>query len=103
MLVANQQEINLGNVQLNKSHNFKFVLKNTSDKEIKINKIVVGCNSCTIASMNSNTVAPGQSADLNVVFTPNSTGLNSKSITVFHTVNGSPVNYSLKFKAQVDG
>lgn len=98
MLVANQQTIELGSLQISQPHKFSYILKNTSDsKTVKIKKLTVGCGSCTQASTTKTEVSPGESAKIEVVFTPNSTGLQSKTITVW--TDGGEI--ALSFKAKV--
>lgn len=103
MLKVNQQEIKLGTVKLKQDTKFKFVLTNTSEAPVAIAKIVLGCQACTRASVAKVLLASNESVDLNVVFTPNSTGLAAKEITVRAvTPEGKPLEpLSLKFTAQV--
>jgi hypothetical protein len=105
MLVANQPEMQLGTLQFGAPHSFKYVLTNNSDTaNINIVKLVVGCGSCTTAKMDKNTLAPHESADVDVVFTPGSTGLQNKNISIAYNMSGNVMPaLILKFKATVNG
>lgn len=97
MFTVNQQEINLGSLKLSVPHSFKYILKNTGDKPLRIKQITLGCNACTTASMSKSLLQAGESADLNAIFTPGSKGLALKSITVQSEEN----TLELKFRAKV--
>lgn len=98
MLTVNQQEINLGKLKLSIPHYFKYVLKNESSSQpIKVKKLVLGCDKCTTASMQKSTLAPGESIDLNVIFTPGAKGLALKTIDIETDHN----HIGLKFRATI--
>jgi len=98
MLVAKNQEINLGNLKYGVPHKFSFILTNEGSTDILINSVQVGCSSCTTASLTSSKIKPKEETKVNVVFTPGSTGINNKSISVLY--NKSVLK--LKFKAVVN-
>lgn len=103
MLVANNEEINLGNLPFGRGFNFKYVITNSGDKVINLKTITVGCGSCTKAYANKNVLAAGESGEIFVTFTPGSTGIQTKQITVTYTFGDiKPTNLVLKFKAMVD-
>lgn len=102
MLLANQQLLSLGKLKTGFPHKFKFVLSNKStDKTDNITNITVGCGSCTQASCDKTEVAPGESTDINVVFTPSSTGVQLKSVTVQYKEGSNTGSLTLKFSAEV--
>jgi hypothetical protein len=104
MLTATQSEINLGHLKFGEPYNFHYTLKNVSDQEITITRLIVGCSACTTAHVTNPIVAPGGTVDVSATFTPGSTGLNSKSIDVAYTSGGKVAPaMKLKFKAIVDG
>jgi len=82
MLVAIDTVKNLGKVKKGKSYSFKFTLKNNSENTITIDRIAVGCGSCTKASTSKMKISPGDISDINVVFTPGSTGSQQKFVDV---------------------
>lgn len=98
MLVANQQNINLGTIQQGKPYSFRYEITNTSNDKLAITNIVVGCGSCTTASSPVSELEPGAKTDVNVIFTPASTGLQVKKITINYGVHQ---NLELGFTAQV--
>lgn len=98
MLVANQQNINLGKIEQGKPHSFVYEITNTSNDRLAITNIVVGCGSCTTASSPVNELGPGEKTNVNVVFTPASTGLQLKKITVNYGIHQ---DLELGFTAQV--
>ena len=99
MLVAKNQEINLGTLRLGVAHHFQYELENKSAKDIYVDKIILGCHACTSASIRSNKIAPNETGTIEVTFTPGSTGNNSKSISI---VYGGTNVLKLKFKALVN-
>lgn len=98
MLVANQQMITLGKIRKGSPMRFKFTVTNTSDISVHIQNLSVGCGSCTQASTEKTLVEPNGKTDINVVFTPNSTGGQIKSVTVNTKEFG---NIILKFSSEV--
>jgi hypothetical protein len=82
MLVANEPIKNLGKVKFGKPHAFTFCVQNIGNGIIEITKIQVGCGSCTTAHVKNTHLRSGESTDINVVFTPGSTGEQKKFITV---------------------
>jgi hypothetical protein len=97
MLTTNQPLISLGRIKIGIPNNFKFRLTNTDSKPVVIESITVGCGSCTQASTDKVLVESSGTTNINVTFTPNSTGSQLKSITV-HYKGG---KLSLKFSAEV--
>ena len=84
MLNVNQRDIDLGNLKFGVPHQFKYVITNDYNKKVIINRLVLGCKSCTVATTEKNILEPGESTNINVVFTPGSTGINSKKISIAH-------------------
>lgn len=82
MLVAKDNPKNLGKVKFGKPHSFTFCLENNGNQTITVDKLVVGCNSCTKASLKKTIIRPSESVLLDVVFTPGSLGDQKKFITV---------------------
>jgi hypothetical protein len=99
MLVADNQEKDLGTLKFGKAHNFTYNLTNNSTSSVQITKLVKGCGSCTKASINHSSISPNSNAIINVEFTPGSTGINKKTIQVLYNDNQ---NLTLSFKAFVE-
>ena len=97
MLRVNQQMIDLGKIPNGTPKSFKYTLTNTHTKPVNVTSLRVGCGSCTTASVDNSVIQPGESATVNVTFTPNSSGTQIKSVTV-NTTDG---NLTLKFSAEV--
>ena len=98
MLVAKKQEIDLGTLPFGKPHSFNFEVTNTGKEDITITKVVLGCSACTQADIENHFLKPKDSTNVKVIFTPGSTGINNKSISLGY---GSTV-LKLKFKAIVN-
>jgi hypothetical protein len=94
MLTTNQQQINLGRVRNGEPRKMKFALINSGENPVKIESLMVGCGKCTVASMDQQTVSPGETASLNVTFTPDSTGNQVKNVTVKFTGGALTVKFS---------
>jgi len=102
MLIANQQEIYLGDLKFGSPYSFKFIVKNASSQPIKINKLVVGCGSCTTAATTKSNLLPGETSNIDVTFTPGSTGAQSKNVSVDYSEGDAHMPaLILKFRAQV--
>ncbi len=99
MITVNQQKIELGTLKFGVSHSFDYSLSNLTSEVITINKLTLGCNSCTKASVSKSTINPGETIQLNVTFTPGSTGNQLKAIDVKYDTNK---HLDLKFTAKVD-
>lgn len=82
MLVAQEPTKSLGKVKFGKPTNFSYCLENTGDRTIEINKLIVGCNSCTKAYTKKTSLKSGESTTIEVTFTPGSLGEQKKWITV---------------------
>lgn len=103
MLIANKEELDLGTLKFGVPYSFKYVLTNNSEESITITKLILGCNSCTKAYCERSVVGPHESTDINVTFTPGSTGMNLKKISVQYTSGGKLMRgLELKFKAKIN-
>lgn len=102
MLTINTQKLELGNIKYGAPHSFTFNMKNTSTSEIRITKLSVGCTSCTVASTQDSILSPNQEGVIDVIYTPGSTGITPKNISVNYTEGGSVMPaINLKFIANV--
>ncbi len=101
MLQPNQEQLDLGTLKFGVPHNFTYTLTNTSDKVVNIDKVHVGCASCTTVSLNKTKASPGEDILINGVFTPGSTGINMKNVSIDYIINDIPLHLPLKFKANV--
>lgn len=98
MLTAKEQEIDLGTLPFGKPKVFSYELTNKGTEQVHVTKISVGCHACTKAEMPNPVVKPGETALLNVIFTPGSTGINKKAVSLQY---GKTV-LKLKFKSIVN-
>lgn len=98
MLTAKEQEIDLGTLPFGKPKVFSYELTNKGNETVRITKISVGCHACTKAEMPKPIVEPGETVLLNVTFTPGSTGVNRKAVSLQY---GKTV-LKLKFKSIVN-
>jgi hypothetical protein len=99
MLQPNQHLISLGDLKYGQPYSFKYSLKNASEQPITVNRVMVGCGSCTTANIHKLSISPGEETDLDVVFTPGSTGIQRKGITIQYNDTDSVV---LNFTASVN-
>lgn len=104
MLTAFKEEINLGNIRFGQPYDFVYEVENDSNEEIRVQKVVLSCGSCTKASINKQKIEPKGSAMVNATFTPGSTGVQSKKISVvYKDSQEQQKTLDLKFKATVSG
>lgn len=102
MLIVNQQEITLGSLKFGKAYTFKYHLINPEESSIVIKKAIAGCNSCTTTSFSTSPITKDKGSELTVIFTPGSTGIQSKSINLIYEEDGKvQPQLLLKFKATV--
>ncbi len=102
MLQAANNDVNLGEVKMEKEYKFKYIVTNISQKAVQINKLTLSCGSCTKASTDKTLLAPNQSTVVSIVFTPNSTGINKKRISIDYTTGTAHSDpYILSFSATV--
>ncbi len=103
MLVVNQPDMMLGVLNYGKTHNFKYTIKNTFQDTLTIDKLVLGCGSCTKASVEKSVLEKGEETTINVAFTPGSTGINKKFINIAYSVGkGKHGTLTVTFKANVN-
>lgn len=88
MLIATKPVIDLGKLRYGKKYSFIYTLLNDGEKNISVEKLVIGCSSCTSARINNTLIEKGENGYLEVDFTPGSTGLQSKKITVIYREEG---------------
>ena len=82
MLVTKESIKELNRIKYGKPVSFTYRVKNETGTPLEINKLIVGCGSCTKATTNKTNLAPDEEIDINVVFTPGSTGPQKKHVTV---------------------
>lgn len=83
MLTLSENNKNLGNLRLQQPKTFSVKILNNTDKDIKITEIKTGCGSCTSANVDGKSFVPAKSfVNLNIIFTPKSTGINRKTVTI---------------------
>lgn len=82
MLIPKEVLRDLGRLPQKKKANFSLEIMNEGDTPIEVEKITVGCGSCTVASMNTKIVRPRGSEYIQVAFTPATTGTHKKYINV---------------------
>jgi len=102
MLTADQQSINLGNLPYGIPYSFKFILTNRHSEPVTIVSLQAGCASCTTAVASKSVVSPYDTVDVNITFTPGSTGANKKYINIFYSKGGVAMpQYEVNFTAAV--
>lgn len=82
MLTATEPTKNLGSLKFGSPYDFQYEIVNSTDKMIQVDKVIVGCGSCTTASLHNKFIKPGDSAVLKATFTPGSTGNQLKTIQI---------------------
>lgn len=90
--------LNLGTLKFGKPHNFDIVVKNGGNNPVIINKISVGCTSCTKAKMSKSTIGASEEGMVHVEFTPGTMGQQRKSVTLSYE-GGS---FKIEFTANVE-
>lgn len=101
MLTVDNETKELGLLPFGKPFNFKYSLSNKGSEKVEVTKLVKGCGSCTKASCDKTIIEPNGTANINVTFTPGSTGINKKTIQVLYKIGPLTHNMGLVFKATV--
>lgn len=89
-----------GNVKQNSENKYSFDFTNTGSEPLVITNAVGSCG-CTVPDYPKEPIAPGASAQINVVYKPG-TQENQQEKTVTVTANTEPVNTTLKIRAFVE-
>lgn len=82
MLSSKNLHKDLGKLRKGIPFKFKYYLENEGNSDVRINKITVGCGSCTKASTSKIELKPGEVSTIDVTFTPGSIGPQLKYIYV---------------------
>jgi uncharacterized cupredoxin-like copper-binding protein len=81
---------NFGTIPQGKKVQHNFVIKNSGDAPLAIKELVVSCG-CTAAKQSSSLIAPGKSAEIQVVFdSSNFSGKVQKSVSLVTNAGKSP-------------
>lgn len=82
MLISTEPTKDLGSIKFGKPHKFLWKIKNDSPNQVEINKLLVGCSSCTTAQMSKTILDPEEESTILVTFTPGKPGNHKKHISV---------------------
>jgi HYDIN/CFA65/VesB family protein/ASPM-SPD-2-Hydin domain-containing protein len=95
-LIPSTSSLNFGSVVVGKSSVFSVVLANAGNSNVTVSAVSVTGASYSTSGVSAGLVlAPGQSATLDVTFTPAATGSLPGSITVSSNATNSPLKISL--------
>jgi len=82
MLTTNVLTKDLGRLKYGRPTTFNFQVKNEGPRTLKIDKLTVGCGSCTKARILKTSIAPDEEVLIEATFTPGSIGPQTKHITI---------------------
>lgn len=102
MLVIDEKTKNLGTIKYGVPQSFTYKVTNGYHEPVKIQKLIIGCTSCTKAQIDKWDLEREDTATISAVFTPGSTGLQNKKITLLYTVGDIESTVELLIKAQVN-
>ncbi|MDR2410160.1 MAG: DUF1573 domain-containing protein [Bacteroidales bacterium] len=77
-----QTEIEIKNLQLGKTSEAVFVLKNTGSQPLVIQMVNASCG-CTVPEWEKHPIAPGKSTEIRIRITPEEKGYFNKTVTVY--------------------
>lgn len=72
----------MGTIKFGLKHSFKLLVRNDSQKDMTLNRLTVGCTSCTKAATSKRHLSPSEIAVIDVEFTPGVLGPQKKSVTL---------------------
>jgi Abnormal spindle-like microcephaly-assoc'd, ASPM-SPD-2-Hydin/Protein of unknown function (DUF1573) len=95
-LTATPNSLNFGNVNVGGTSSLGLTLTNTGNSNVTISGVTTSGGVYAAGGVNANTaLTPGQTATLNVTFTPAATGSVSGSVSVASNASNSPATISL--------
>jgi len=95
-LSATPSSLNFGNVTTGKSETLAVKLENTGNSSVSVSAISAsGADLTTGGGISGATIAPGQSATLNVTFSPTKTETLSGAVTVTSSATNSPAKITV--------
>ena len=100
MITVNTNPKILGNVKAGIPTTFQYALTSAAETA-KITSLSAGCGSCTVASIEKDEIAPNSTVVMNVTFTPNGIGEQTKKITVTYMEGTILSKLELEFTANV--
>jgi len=99
-LSVTEPTYNFGTITQGKKVPHNFVIRNSGDAPLVIKEVSVACG-CTAAKPSASQIAPGKSAEIQVVFdSTNFTGKVQKSVTVVSNAGKAP-NYVLNMEGSI--
>lgn len=93
--------IRLGEVKLNYPTVFNVIVTNRGSEDIKIYEIFAGCQSCTTVSITKPLVGANDNTNVNIVFTPKTTGVHDKTVTLKYKLGNEEARTIINFTATV--
>ena len=100
MITVNTNPKVLGNIKVGVPTTFQYALTSAA-QTVKIVSLRAGCGSCTLASIEKDEIAPNSTVILNVTFTPDALGEQTKEVTVTYTEATITSSIALSFSANV--
>jgi len=97
--IFDEKVINLGVIKAKKEQEIKFKYTNRLSKPLLIYDVKTSCG-CSVAQWDKKTLEKNESSLLTVLFTPESSGYNAKTIMVFYNHSENPIR--LFFSAMVE-
>lgn len=85
MLKIDQQVKDLGAVKFGSTIKFQYEVTNKYPVDVVLDAITPGCASCTKVTVRDRNLKVGQSTFIDVAFTPGSTGVQKKTISISYT------------------
>lgn len=101
--MIHNKNINLGDVKFGVPKTFKVPLSNTSNKPVVIKRLLPSCSACTVMKTEKSVIMPGETLDIEFVFTPGSTGVLRKQGTVYYDIGDQSTSEVITFTAKCDG
>ncbi len=96
ILNASQTSLNFSSVNIGSSSTLSVIFTNAGNSDVTVSNVTVSGAGFTASGVPSGQiVAPGQTATLNVMFTPSASGASSGSITVSSNAGSSPATITL--------
>jgi len=82
MLRTKEPLKDLGKIKIKETKGFSYDITNESPKTVTIDKVTVGCGSCTKAHLLKKFIEPNGMQQLKVSFTPGTTGPQKKYVNI---------------------
>ena len=94
MADAGETDVYVGALHLGEKWAHRFVLRNTGQHDLIVDDLIPSCD-CMEVTIDRQTIPPGESMEISVIYTPDEQGDFLRTVSVYCSVEGSPIELSM--------